>query len=277
MEAGAIGLLANTDILNQLGLPLPQTYADFINCCEVLSQNNVAPVVVGFGTGGYTSGHIFAMARSLGKMDLEAIDYAALEIGGASIGELFRPGFELVDEFNQQGYWTVVDSHDSADWSEDMEIFTAGGAAFMATGSWQLQRVELAEPDFEYEFSALPLGDDDNVAVIRASTPICANAQGEHLDLALKFLEYISQKEHVEAFTRSQTALSPLKDGAKPVAILEQMDKVIQEGRVTTDSEPRFPVDLVTQHLILSQDIVSGSKTVEEAVAYLDSMVNAEK
>lgn len=269
MGASATGLLSNVDLLQQYELEVPDTYSEFLHCCEVLAAHDVTPVMTGFREGGFTAGHIYAMVRSLGDIDPNAIDYEALEKKEQSLGEMFRPGLAFVDELNRNGYLKVIEEGDKA----EKEAFAAGNVAFMVLGNWQLERTNLMNPDFQYTFTGLPFSDTGGIAVIRAATPICVNAQGEHLDLALKFLEYMSQKENVEAFTRSQTALSPLKDGSQPAEILKDITETIKAGRGITDSDPRFPVDLVTEHLTLSRNIVNGEMTVDEAVSYLDSLV----
>lgn len=268
MEASAIGLLSNVDLLKKYNLKVPETYSELVHCCEVLSKEGVTPILTGFQAGGFTSGHIYAVARSLGDTDLNEVDYQALKKKEKSLGELFRPGLEMVDEFNRKGYLKVIDEGQQ----EEKRVFAAGNTAFMVVGSWQLERTNLMDPDFRYTFSGLPLSDSGSVAVIRASTPLCVNARGEHLELALKFLEYISQRKNVEAFTRSQTAMSPLKDGGEPASVLKNINKTIKAGRVFTDSDPRFSVDLVTENLALSSKIVHGEMTVDEAVDYLDSL-----
>lgn len=271
MESSAIGLLSNVDLLKKYNLEVPETYPELVHCCEVLSKEGVTPILTGFQAGGFTAGHIFAVARSLGDIDLDKVGYQALERKEQSLGELFRPGLEMVEEFGRKGYFEVIDGGQQA----EIETFAAGNTAFMVVGSWQLERANLMEPNFQYLFSGLPLSDSGSVAVIRASTPICVNAKGKHRELALKFLEYISQPENVEAFTKSQTAMSPLKDGGAPASILENINKTVKAGRAFTDSDPRFPVNLVTENLTLSSRIVRGEMTVDEAVDYLDSLIKA--
>lgn len=270
MGTSATGLLSNVGLLERYGLQVPETYSEFVHCCEVLADNDVAPIMTGFREGGFTAGHIYAVARSLADVNLDDVDYEALERKERSLGEMFRPGLAMVDEFNQKGYFKIIDAGEK----EEKEAFASGEVAFTVVGNWQLERTNLMNPDFQYRFTALPLSDLGGVAVIRSSTPICVNAQGEHLELALKFLEYVSDRKNVEAFAESQTALSPLKDSGQPPEILEEISETIKAGRAFTDSDPRFPVNLVTEHLLLSDKIIKGEMTVDEAVSYLDSLID---
>lgn len=269
MGASATGLLSNVDLLERYGLNVPETYPEFVHCCEVLTANDMVPIMTGFRRGGFTAGHIFAVARSLADINLDDVDYGALERKERSLGEMFRPGLAMVDEFNRKGYLQIIDTGDQA----EKEAFASGNVAFAVVGNWQLERTNLMNPEFQYKFSVLPLSDSGGIAVIRSATPICVNAQGEHLELALKFLKYMSQRKNVEAFTESQTALSPLKDNGQPSEILKDISRTINAGRGFTDSDSRFPVDLVTEHLTLSGKICSGEMTVDEAVSYLDSLI----
>lgn len=274
MESSAIGLLVNIDLLDKYGLDIPENYGSFLNCCEVLGKNRITPIAVCFVDGGISSGPNFAIGRSLCDIDLNSLDFEALKSGRKSIGEIFRPGFELVKEFTQKKYWKVIEPEANRDWAEDGEMFIKGEVAFIIVGSWRLPKFKLKNISFAYKFIALPFSDSGNIAIIRASTPICVNSKGKHLDLSLKFLEYISQVKHVEAFTISQNALSPLKNGVKPVAILEDINKTIQTGRITTDSDPRFPFAVLTQSANMCKAIASGKMTVDEAVVYFDTIVN---
>lgn len=271
IEASAIGLLSNVDLLKKYNLKVPNTYPELVHCCEVLSKEGIVPIATGFQSGGFTAGHIYAVARSLGDINLNEVDYPALEKKEKSLGELFRPGLAMVDEFSRKGYFDVIEEGEQA----EKKTFSAGNTAFMVVGSWQLERANLMDPDFQYTFSGLPLCDSGSVAVIRASTPICVNARGEHHELALKFLEYISQRKNVESFTKSQTAMSPLKDGGEVADVLENINETIKAGRAFSDSDPRFPVNLVTENLALSSRIAHGEMTVDEAVEYLDCLIKA--
>lgn len=239
-----------------------------------VAKNRITPIAVCFVDGGISSGPNFAIGRSLCDIDLNSLDFEALKSGRKSIGEIFRPGFELVKEFTQKKYWKVIEPEANRDWAEDGEMFIKGEVAFIIVGSWRLPKFKLKNISFAYKFIALPFSDSGNIAIIRASTPICVNSKGKHLDLSLKFLEYISQVKHVEAFTISQNALSPLKNGVKPVAILEDINKTIQTGRITTDSDPRFPFAVLTQSANMCKAIASGKMTVDEAVVYFDTIVN---
>lgn len=51
MGASATGLLSNVDLLERYGLNVPETYPEFVHCCEVLTANDVVPIMTGFRGG----------------------------------------------------------------------------------------------------------------------------------------------------------------------------------------------------------------------------------
>ena len=67
-----------------------------------MAKNRITPIAVCFVDGGISSGPNFAIGRSLCDIDLNSLDFEALKSGRKSIGEIFRPGFELVKEFTQK-------------------------------------------------------------------------------------------------------------------------------------------------------------------------------
>ena len=276
MEMGAIGMFVNMDILSQYGLHIPRTLQELIECCAKLKEAGITPLALSVNSLGYTSGHIFATARALSVRKPTAADFAALRCGKASLGEFFKPGLELVAEFTKQHFWNPQKENDQDGWSSDMETFATQQSAFMVGGTWQINRIKLVSKKFSFAFVPLPFGDENNVVSIRPSSPVCINKKGQHKDIALKFLKYLSKKENISDFTQSQMALSPLKDITDSDIILYDIHKAVAEGRVVTDSDSRFGFNLVNEFSAITTDLALQKKTVEEEVAHLNSLLNCD-
>lgn len=273
MEMGVIGLFVNKDMLDKFKLKIPENLGEFRKTCGILKEKGIAPIVLNITEMGFSSSHILAVGRSFCVNSQNSIDTEAVRTGKKPLGEIFRPGMELVAEFNRSKYFAFGKTATLGDWSGDMEAFVGQRAAFLVGATWQIARINKAKPPFKYEFVPLPIADDGGVVGVRPSSPVCVSATGRHIEVAMRFLAFISKKENIEAYTKSQTALSPLKDPPEPPAELVRVNEAVRGGRVITDADHRFGIDLVSEFFKITREIIQGKKTVNEEAAYLNSLV----
>ena len=108
------------------------------------------------------------------------------------------------------------------------------------------------------------------MVVANPDTRLSVNADSEHLDAALRFVEYFTQAENIQKFADQQSSLSPLKEGApSSEAQIQPLIPCYQSGRVVigTDNLLELPIwDLTAQ---VSEKLLSG-ESLQAAMEWMD-------
>lgn len=84
----------------------------------------------------------------------------------------------------------------------------------MLTGAWAATRVKNRKPEFDFEVHSYPVLEDGSLLVINADTRLSVNADSEHMEAALKFVDYFTRPDNIQKFADQQSSFSPLKEGS---------------------------------------------------------------
>ncbi|MFR2484589.1 MAG: carbohydrate ABC transporter substrate-binding protein, partial [Hungatella sp.] len=112
--------------------------------------------------------------------------------------------------------------------------------------------------------------DDGSMLVINPDTRLSINADSEHLDAAMKFVEYFTKAENIQRFADQQSSFSPLK-GGNPSSVLEIQPLIscYESGRtvIGTDDLLKLPIwDLTAE---ASQRLLAG-ESLKSTMSWLD-------
>ena len=137
-------------------------------------------------------------------------------------------------------------------------------------GREDMCRVDSMKPDFQFEVAPLPILDDGSMLVINPDTRLSINADSEHLDAAMKFVEYFTKAENIQRFADQQSSFSPLK-GGNPSSVLEIQPLIscYESGRtvIGTDDLLKLPIwDLTAE---ASQRLLAG-ESLKSTMSWLD-------
>ena len=149
------------------------------------------------------------------------------------------------------------------------EMFASGDVAFAVAPSWTLTSFLDGEPDFRYQFSGLPMGEDGPMVNVRASLMVGVNNTGENKEKAMEFLNFMMQPEHIERYAAAQNALSPLRGAESEEKIYENILKQIEDGRVYSDTDTRIPFNLVRRLNYASKQMLQR-ETIETILEDFD-------
>ncbi len=198
------GILYNKAIFEKYGLEVPETYADFINICETLSQNGVTPLVVGGASRwhlAYFINYFYStMVRSTNRAWMEGLsperdtsrwDDAEIISMLTTMQELFSSGY--VD-----GTW-----YNTTD-TMATEYMAAGEAAMLFSSSMTMSDIKTRNSDTEVGWFFLP--DDEGNDVVDylwhgcfCMTQDCAASEAK-MEAAERFLEYFYSSGVYEDF-----------------------------------------------------------------------------
>lgn len=255
------GLYCNTDLLKAHHQSVPETLSEWEEVCNSFVKQGITPIVANNDIS------LKTLAIGKGYYDVyqegqQAELFERINSGKEKLSTSLTPGFTLVEEFIEKGYVDAETALTTKKTSDDLLEFVKGESPFMLTGAWAAGRVEAMEPDFEFEVVPYPILEDGAMVVANPDTRLSVNADSEHLDAAMRFVEYFTQAENIQRFADQQSSLSPLKGGAPSSE--EEIQSLVgcyRSGRVVigTDNLLELPIwDLTAEatKMLLSGDSV---------------------
>ena len=208
----AFGLYCNMDILKEHKQEVPKTLAEWEEVCDYFVSQGITPIIANNDISLKTLaiGEGFYSVYQKGE---QAEIFQKLNAGEEVLSKYLYSGFSLADKFIEKGYIDKTKALNTEKTSDDLEEFVEGGAPFMLTGAWAAGRVREMGPDFEFEVHPYPVLEDGSLLVINADTRLSVNADSEHLEESMRFVEYFTQTENMSKFVNQQSSFSPQKNG----------------------------------------------------------------
>lgn len=215
MEVAVFGMFSNLDVLKEVGIEkAPETYEEFLAACETLKNAGKTPVVAGAKDG--TGVAILSMARSMDPV-YQASDkleqMAKINSGEMGLGDVMKPGFELVEDLIAKGYLDGSKALVYAAGQDDIAEFAKGEAGFMPGGSWFVAGLQAAAPDMNMTLGGIPVKEEDSLILINAGVRVCINSASDKKDAARRFVEFFTSTDSMNAYVASQNSFNPCTNG----------------------------------------------------------------
>ncbi len=271
-EKSVFAMYTNQDLLDELGLEVPKTYEEFLSVCEKVQQ--AGRYLLSQDQRRNRSGS-FITAKGLYPVYKDAdasTRLQALDKGEEKLGEVLRPGFEMVQELMDKEYIDPLEALVMNAGPDSVGQFASGEVAFMLTGNWMVKAVKEAAPELNFTLEGLPIGQEP-VVLSNTGVFICVNANSKNQEAAKRFLEFMLTTENQNTYVQGQSAFTVLKDGTstdiKEVAPVAQL---LKEGK----DAPWVNASLQTiihGHWQRIWCNVLGGATVDEAVEELDQAI----
>lgn len=266
------GLYCNLDFLQEHGQQIPQNLHEWEQTCDYFVGQDITPIIANNDIS------LKTLAIGLGFYDVyqenrQAEVFASLNRGDEALRTYLEPGFSLVRDFLERGYIDAQKALDTKKTSDDLEQFVNGEAPFMLTGAWAAGRVSAMQPDFSFTVVPYPVLADASLLVINADTRLSVNANSQHMDAAMKFVEYFTLEENIKKFADQQSSFSPL-NGGKPSSVQEVQDLIpcYRTGKtvIGTDSMLEMPIwnltAEVSKKLLAGDSLTAAMDWMEEQV-----------
>lgn len=269
------GLYCNMDLLHEHGQEIPRNLQEWEAVCEYFVQKGITPVVANNDISLKT----LAIGRGFYSVYAEGREEEVLErlnSGGEQLSEYLTDGFAIAGEFINKGYIDGEKALNTKKTSDDLEQFAKGESPFMLTGAWAAGRMKGLKPEFDFEIHPLPVLDDGPLLVINADTRLSVNADSEHPEAAMRFVEYFTRSDNIQKFADQQSSFSPLKSGNSTLgAELQPLVSCYGEGRtvIGTDSRLELPIWELTAEV--SEKLLSG-ESLNAAMKWLDHQTEKE-
>lgn len=267
------GFLWNVDLLKEHGLAIPQNLTEFLDVCETLKNNGVLPYGGNKGFGLTVPAMCAGFSELYQSKDLDE-RIAALNSGETPVSDYLREGFALLSLMIEQGYLDPAQAMATTPHVEDLELFLAGGCAFICTGVGKTN--SLQEKPFQMEMTGLPVLPEGSAAVYGADKRLCVNPNSNHLETVIEFVEMVGTAEALERSAELGASMSTSKTGGADRFPLERelVSLLRQPGQIPNQD---FALHFNTWEGIrdVARELCGGAD-VDRACAMLDEKQQAD-
>lgn len=265
----------NKTVFADLGLQPPATWTEFLDLCEQVKAAGVTPIAMGLGTPAYIQFIPYMLSATL-VANLEPTFIDDLAAGDASFAESagWHRAWEQFLHLIEAGYTTPDPLGVASD--QTIQQVGTGEAAMIAltTGSAAVLADYAPGGMDDIGMFALPATDDPAETWTPFSPDyLVVNANAENAATALAFLNYLADPARAAAYAE-ETAMVPALADADPVD--NELNSTLQsyrdEDRTTPFANHLWPNGEVQQVLMaVGQQVVEGSKTIDELLTEMDS------
>lgn len=267
----ANGVIYNQEIFEQQGLAVPETWNEFIAVCDTLKAAGITPF---YGTLG-DSWTGLPSFNALGAYPAQGGFFDKMRAQGEDTGPdsevSFEKDFPEAMEQQAQLFGYMQDGYRGKTYDDGNAAFANGDAAMLLQGIWALSPIKAINPDVKAGIFPYPATDnpDDRVLVSGVDVAVTLPKNGAHHDEAMRFVDYLFQKDVIEKFAASQNMVPSVK-GAQlsDDPALQSVKPYFDDGRIAgfIDHQipPSIPLTAIDQQFLFSGD-------AEAALATLDS------
>ena len=118
-----------------------------------------------------------------------------------------------------------------------------GKAAIIPLGTYAIPQILLINPDIELGFAQMPATDDASEQILTAGDDVmlAIGANTKYPEESMKLVEFLMQKDQLDAYADAQSAITPLKDTYFGNEALETVRPFFEENRVADFCDHYIP------------------------------------
>ncbi len=146
----------------------------------------------------------------------------------------------------------------------------------MLTGAWAAGRVENMNTELDFEVAPLPVLEDGSMLVINPDTRLSVNADSQHLEAAMKFVEYFTEENNIQKFADQQSSFSPLKAGSpSSIGEIQSLVSCYKSGRTVIGSDALLELPIWELTAEAAQKLLSGER-LETVMEWIDQQAGGD-
>lgn len=269
----AASVIYNTEIFEQQGLEVPQTYDELIAVCDALTAAGITPFygtfkdpwTVAQGWFDYTVG---------GEVDVSDF-YDKLNDQGTEVGADSAVSFEKTFAEPVDRMRFLIDNYTNADaaskaYGDGNLAFAQGQSAMYLQGPWALGEIAKTSPDLPIGTFPLPMTDDPADLRVRVNIDLAAwiPEASRHKDAAREFLTYLFQQDVMDEYNAAQLGYGTTTNAApatdeRILGMKEYYDRAAFYQGPSKAIPQTIPTDNYVQGIALGGGIESTLRTLD--------------
>ena len=209
-NAGAF--VYNVKLLQELGLKAPETWTEFLHCCEVIKEAGKTPIVYGNKYPWHSAWWFTTIFREMVPEETRKADYSPLS------GEWSDKGYEeaiaLVQDLNEKGY--LNKSVNSTTWDQCLMLFNAGEAGFFLSSVMNFpDHDSMGAGNWDWlPFPSIENGRGTHNTLAGSADLFLVSSKSAYPEVAVDFLKYLTSKDNQRRL--GETGLAPVVNGSMP-------------------------------------------------------------
>lgn len=245
-------LYYNTSILYQHNVEVPQTWEELCQAAEALTDDEHYGLAIPAVESEDSVYNFLPFLWSAGG-DVDHID-----------SEESRRAFELLRRLEESGGMSRQIINLTA--GDLVAQFVEGNIAMMVNESTMIQSIREKNPRMNFGIDSLPVYEEGGETVSIIGGEILSVTQGEHQEEALRFLEYVSGEERIEAHASAGGFMSPrrsvLEDSFADDPQKQKVQEIAQYAR-TREFSTVWPAISAVLNDAIEEEII-GTREEEE-------------
>ncbi|PLR85291.1 ABC transporter substrate-binding protein [Bacillus sp. V33-4] len=242
--SNANAVIYNKQKFAELGLQVPATWDEFI---AVLDQAKAAGQIPIYFTlkdawtgmiswnslGANTAGDDFAEEKTAGKTTFVK-----------SYGEAADKMLSLISYGHKDNMGVAYKDGNNA--------FASGKSVMYIQGNWAIPEILKANPDIQLGVFPMPVTNDpaQNKLVSGVDVLLGVNEDTEHKDEALKFVEFMREKETAKRYIDEQKAFSAIEGVFQEDPVFEGIKANFESGAITSFPDHYYPAGMGAENIV---------------------------
>ncbi|MFW5981674.1 MAG: extracellular solute-binding protein [Halanaerobiaceae bacterium] len=261
-----------TDLFEDNGLEVPETYEELLEVGQVLKDNGITPFTLANKTMWTGSMYFVYLVDRIGGPEAFR---DAVNRKGAFNDEAFIEAGRVIQELVEKGYFTDGVNGMDEDTGQSRAMIYADRAAMYLMGTWANGVFESENPEMKennisfFNFPAFEdgKGDPSNLIGTPGDNYYSVAASSDNKDLAVEFLKYISDNEFARDLVDAGNLppFTGIKDEIEDPTIREVYGLFQNANNIQLWYDQALPQELATVHLNTTQALFGLTMTPEEA------------
>ena len=240
----ANAVIYNKAKFEELGLEVPTTWDEFIATLEEVKAAGEIPIYLTLKDAwtGMISWNSLA-ANIAGE------DFAENKNNGDD--SFVKSYSEVADKMLTLTKYGHKDNMGVA-YGDGNNAFASGKGVFYLQGNWAIPEIQKAEPSIELGVFPMPVTNDKtkNKLVSGVDVILTMNKDTEHKEEAMKFIEFMMNKETVQKYIDEQKAFSAIQDVYQEDVVFEGIKENFETGELTSFPDHYYPAGIGAENLL---------------------------
>lgn len=212
----AAGVIYNAQIFEDQGLPVPETWSQFVDVCTALDAAGITPIyatdrdtwTLWQGLFDYSVGSLVDTGSFFARMTELGTDV------GSDSDVSFEKTFAVPMERAKKISSFFNPDHAVRSYADGNLAFGRGKAAMYLQGPWALSQIALIDENLRIGTFALPVSEnpDERQARVNVDLGLYIPESSRHPDEARELVEFLMRPENIDAYNADNLAYSTTKD-----------------------------------------------------------------
>jgi ABC-type glycerol-3-phosphate transport system substrate-binding protein len=212
-DATFMGLFYNKAMLAKYSLPVPTTYTELVQACDIFMKNGIYPFAHAFQNGNQPNVEVLNTGYASVLLASNNMDFYDKIMEGKTTFAA-TPVFKTYITRMAKLYSYSKGDEMGSDNTRARRQFSSGERPFMIQGTWAVGEYRNSNPTGDFGFTALPWSENpaDNKVPVLADDCFMGAASTKYPELVKEFLASLATEQAANIWFRNTSLVSSLND-----------------------------------------------------------------